>query len=1728
MAVALEDRFVRGQGREGVREVYGPGSAPGSATEPEATPRLEAVSGGVPLEDKFVRGPRRSGLHAAWEVPYSLGSGIVSWMAGAGTNIWSQLHDTLLNQAYGPAEAFMAPTLPKDYTELPRDVMTPQEIADRGKMWADAMSFLAYEPESGTGRAVAGPIGKIFHGLTFPAGWVGKQAGKIDPRLQAVVTFGGELLTFKGLHYGGGKLYRKIRKVKDSIDSGDPNVTKEAVSDVVDELKALGISPEEIAKARTPAERQVLINKAGLDLPERAGGKPGFRTPEARQAEIGKQLDLERVETFKDLDEFRGRYDVKGPLPETPITLDRPIPEPTGPIGTPLSRQGFVNRAMLGEPFQRQEHIDSIYNALRGLRKQRKELEKTLREGEDAKRPRGEVEKAREPLGEGRKVEETKGREPERGEGQVPVRDTAEDRVGTEPSERLEVTEPIGVEAKLLELTEEAESKGHNFSVHDYGDELHISYIRDKNAHTGKHSPSLARVVDKLFILAAKTNKGISSLPINPWVEEVLNKMGAERLYSRYTISPERLRQYAESGKTFRRRMTTLKLEETGKARARAKKAAKKGITFDQPVGRDYRVFRSSISDDIVAVRAANDQWYIRAKTPDGRFVQSGPFESRWEAAERFNEAARGRFVGDIREAPPKAEPMKGLEAPRKELPAPEAKPKAKPKPKKEPTRAWTAEEAEQRIREIRKAVEKPPAEQAKPKGVPEFKEEDFRVDLKGRGAIRTNFDYDLYGTKKLGSVEEARAYLETPRVKKARSKLQEDRGIDLEIIKVGDNYRLAEPLRMSAVEEANIDAAIKKYAEERGRMPGAADKLDFREIGRELEKFNKDIEKWVSGDESVNITPIVERITQIRNTVGHLIGSTEARAVADLVDLFSQRIAERLREKIAETDPGMKVEKNPREGREAKSVVLDESGEPFKDMFDALKYMEDKKLKGTVTDHPEGGFLIELRKRVPYKWTGARKASRRRFIKTVLKDLRGLLGDQRGFIEGVSPERLETIRKVAREAARAGRGVKEHLKNLGFSEKDSALFEKAAKELSTKYGMGKPSVGTENYETGEVVSDKKKKVKIREGERESLKEGDDIKPSRLREFVNTIHVIRESGVGVLRDLHRTYWSNEREFKEVMRGLREEVKKLRRKVTHKSAERLSKYAISQQEFGMERLKAHGYREKSIPKWENLTAKEKEVYNLVRDRLEETFTRIQEMREAIGSSKLKYTPNYFTFAYAIRFLETIGLRKSTRDRTLLRKPNPILDDADVITKQYVEYSKTAFPYARVRNKLGFDKALNLDFFDVYANYMRSAERHLIMSPLVAKIKALRGKLKDGTKDGKPNYFRLRDKKPQLDAWLARWGNTIAGEDIGNYFAQLDRSAIGRAVRVMNKNLAVSILGANVRSALIQVSALRNTSAEIGTMKTAQGIYDVFSVRKFKEAHKLSDVLPLRRSESIFYDLWQEIQTRKVGKAISGVRQVSMLPLQALDMVTATATWRGAYRLAKKKGWDKKNAAHFADEAVVKTQASSLPGDLAPIQRTAIGKALTMFQTFTIADWNFLIKDVLGMRNKSVSNYQAFRKASHYLFATVLWNMFFEDVLQVQSPFPTLYRAAKEAREEGKEGFEVIMEVVKEATEPVPMIGSTRYGKTFLGPAVQYAQDFGYSVSDIFGKKHGKKLWEETGKGLGIPGMGQYIKYRKAKRRGESTYGAWVGKYTPKRKSRGGFSGFSGFKGFEGFK
>lgn len=535
------------------------------------------------------------------------------------------------------------------------------------------------------------------------------------------------------------------------------------------------------------------------------------------------------------------------------------------------------------------------------------------------------------------------------------------------------------------------------------------------------------------------------------------------------------------------------------------------------------------------------------------------------------------------------------------------------------------------------------------------------------------------------------------------------------------------------------------------------------------------------------------------------------------------------------------------------------------------------------------------------------------------------------------------------------------------------------------------------------------------------------------------------------------------------------------------------YAVSLQPNGLETLKKMGV---EVPA---LTPGEQKVYGFMRNSFDTFFREVNKARIAVGEKPFKPVKDYFTF---FRNLEEVMEQGGWNHINL---PANKVDDAIKISipassvdDVFVPSGKTAFGFAkqRLKSTVPFD----LDAAKAFNRYTRSALRYIELAPKLQNFKNIvAGRSVDG--------FSLAEKNPAAYQFITKWTHHLAGVK-----EPTDYPWVRTTLNKLNRNVAFATLSANFNSAAIQPTAYLNSWVELGSRRALSGAYRNMTEEGRKFALKESKVL-LNRENEVGLHTGLSLTNLKGTVAEKG-----LFFLKYLDMETARATWLGSYDKAiKDLKLSPKEAVTYADDIVTKTQGSAAPRDLTPLQRTELGKTLTLFQTFAINNYGFLKNDLLG---KDLSKAEKAGRVLRLLAGTQIVNSIYSDVLKLNSPVPNPIGAYRDAmKKEPDNPAGALGGAALELGGVIPLVGGgLRYGSSPFGATSQLAIDaIKQGNQAAQGKPNIKALSKLTMQAAGVPGTNQLFKLINAQNE----------KVKPKSKSKKQSSPFGGFGQMKGF-
>ncbi|RLI53779.1 MAG: hypothetical protein DRP09_14870, partial [Candidatus Thorarchaeota archaeon] len=540
--------------------------------------------------------------------------------------------------------------------------------------------------------------------------------------------------------------------------------------------------------------------------------------------------------------------------------------------------------------------------------------------------------------------------------------------------------------------------------------------------------------------------------------------------------------------------------------------------------------------------------------------------------------------------------------------------------------------------------------------------------------------------------------------------------------------------------------------------------------------------------------------------------------------------------------------------------------------------------------------------------------------------------------------------------------------------------------------------------------------------------------------------------------------------KERSRILREFYKmKKKLNLNADNMENIGIYAISRIKQGRITLEHMGI----DPKGLKLTLNEEIMYKWLRKEYNKLFKRLNFARQVIGKKPLKRVRNYVTFFRILSEFTKEGRDIVTENQKAVEAKFHELNDKmikELEQRVKVRVSTKKAPLKKVyvvheRRRVRSLLPLELNVEKIFKSYVRNVLDYSYVGTTVARLRAYIGTM--SLKDGK-EFYNLSADKPGTYEAISKWLNIVAWR--GNVPMQEPYKKFEGIVNKLRRNLLFSVLSFSLRTTIIQPSALALAIHKLGFKEVNLAFVETFfpgrAARK-AEAIDKSHVLANRMFDALALDFLSNFRSYKKGSKVISIAHsldamqetAGMLGLRAisfLDMWSATLTWRAAYRKALGEGKSEKEAAKFADEVVIETQGSGAPEDISPVQSTSIGKALTIFQTFNISNWNYLVNEVLGVGKRDMASKETAKQVFRYVAFTTIFNLFYEVLLGMHGPYPSIPFRFFEEKAKGESGFVSFMKLLTELVEPIPIIGgSLKYSSNPGGLMLQL-------ISEVFQK------------------------------------------------------------------
>lgn len=451
-----------------------------------------------------------------------------------------------------------------------------------------------------------------------------------------------------------------------------------------------------------------------------------------------------------------------------------------------------------------------------------------------------------------------------------------------------------------------------------------------------------------------------------------------------------------------------------------------------------------------------------------------------------------------------------------------------------------------------------------------------------------------------------------------------------------------------------------------------------------------------------------------------------------------------------------------------------------------------------------------------------------------------------------------------------------------------------------------------------------------------------------------------------------------------------------------------------------------------------------------------------------------------------------------------------------------------PHAKKRNVS--DIAIELDPFKAIERYSSYGLDEIHISPVAALAKELSHvKLPNPNGKGKVSLWEVN---PYVSKLLSKWSDAIVGKDpVATAMANMN-PFLSRAIKKGSNNLVVATIGGSLRTVFVQpTSFIVNAFTILDARSAAYGIMRLMGERPFKagatRARQKSSVLSIREAELIYSELAEYMKEGVINGWRAFAADKSLAPMKWVDGIVAEASWNAAYHYGEKRlKLSGEELVHYADDVVEKTQGLGIKGAVSDLQTHQAFKWLTLLQTFGIADYNFIIRDVIGMKNADVSNGKAMVRAAKYLVATMLAGQMYK-AMGYENVVPDPIGEYIKARDSRKSTPHALLSAAGEFLEKVPIIGgSAKYGSSLGGVAGEWAnmvpdaaQRFAEltdwdKISDRKRRSNMIVIAKALGTTMGIPFTSQILKSIRAADQGGNPYQVILGVYIEEQRRRGG--------------
>lgn len=212
--------------------------------------------------------------------------------------------------------------------------------------------------------------------------------------------------------------------------------------------------------------------------------------------------------------------------------------------------------------------------------------------------------------------------------------------------------------------------------------------------------------------------------------------------------------------------------------------------------------------------------------------------------------------------------------------------------------------------------------------------------------------------------------------------------------------------------------------------------------------------------------------------------------------------------------------------------------------------------------------------------------------------------------------------------------------------------------------------------------------------------------------------------------------------------------------------------------------------------------------------------------------------------------------------------------------------------------------------------------------------------------RPEYRRAMQRAfgDEAYAQVVPWLRSIARPD------RTKIDGINKMFEFLARRGSLAAMGFSFRTALLQITSIPQSMAEVGTGAFLRGAYHmlVHPLESWGTIRELSPYM-VSRSRNMERDVADRLKPFREGTKIFGSKweEAAFAMIQAMDAIVAYPTWMAKYNDAIGKGVDQAKAITLADDAVIRAQGSGLTMDTTALMRKpGAARLFTMFMSFAM--------------------------------------------------------------------------------------------------------------------------------------------------------------------------------------